>query len=165
MDKTNDVNNLEKAVDAKRAKAESLCLEEKAALITSERGKKTTGTQYYPEGLVYKKERFVGKAVPCSECTLDIITWTEEDLSNKSGTKETMIYARKPIPLLSLFYRSKLVYASEAPLGEPEKLKVNTFKDKGDWLEDLEHIYYQTLLDKELKRRKALADRKLQEVK
>jgi len=158
-------NGLKEQIEQRKKKCLELMLNDKASLITEQRGKKTTGTQYYPEGLAYKKERFVGKAVPCSECTLDIITWTEEDLSNKSGTKGAMIYVRKPIPLFSLFYRSKLVYASEAPLGEPGKIKVTAFKDEDKWLNDFEHLYTRVWIDKELRRSKALADWKLQEVK
>jgi hypothetical protein len=165
MDKTNDVAGIEKTVDRKRAKAESLGLDEKARLITSELGKRTVSTQYYPEALACTKVRYVGKAVPCSQYTLEIITWAEEDFADKSGRRETIIYVRKPLPLFSLLYRSKLVYSSEAPLGVPENFRVNTFNDKGDWLEDFEYLYSKALLDKEIRRSKALADREFKEVR
>ncbi|MBN2458891.1 hypothetical protein JXB28_01275 [Candidatus Woesearchaeota archaeon] len=160
-----DAIKKEELADKMKSRAEELRIEEKARLIASELGKRTSNEQHYPEGFNYVKERYVGKAAPCSQYTLEIIAWSERDLAAKSSKAETIIYVRKPVPFLPLLYKSKLVYASDSPLGVAEHCKISAFNDKSGWLEDFELLYAKASLDRETKKLKALANYKFKEIR
>jgi len=159
MDEDKGSANIESAINERKAEALSLGLEEKAELITSELGKKTVSEYYSPYDewtggchVTTNKAMYIGKAVPCSDYALEIIVCIS-DYHDKSGSKEVTIFTRKQL-IFPFLYKSKLVYASEASLREPEKIKVTHFRGEDKWLDDLELICSRVKADHEL--RKAL---------
>lgn len=166
MDGNKDGANIESAVNKRKTDAIKLGLDEKAELITSHLGKKTVHESYYPVtsvgggfGSTFRKARYIGKAAPCSEYALEVIVCSEE-FDDKSGKKEVMVFTRKQL-LFPFLYKSKIVYASQSSLREPEKVKVDFFRDENKWLSDLELLYSRIRLDQAIARNKDAAEKML----
>jgi hypothetical protein len=161
-----DSAKIESAVNKRKSDAIKLGLDEKAELIASQLGKKTVRDGYYPAtsvggdfGSTFRKARYIGKAAPCSEYALEIIVCSEE-FEDKSGNKEVMVFTRKQL-LFPFLYKSRIVYASQASLREPGKIKVDVFRDENKWLSDLELLYSHIRLDQALKDNKGAAEKML----